>query len=133
MLKKRKSAVLEHPVPNFTGYDYSDVIGDFSEHDRLSEKDISQLICAHEFQLERPLNSFNDRELNDHLYHLFYCKKNRKYITNEAMDLLLCKTIPKTNHCNSSALSKLKEADARRLASMCKGWKTWRYYVCVPS
>ena len=75
MLKKRKSAALEHPVPNFTGYDYSDVIGDFSEHDRLSEKDISQLICADEFQLERPLNSFNDHELNDHLYHLFYCKK----------------------------------------------------------
>ena len=80
MLKKRKSAALEHPVPNFTGYDYSDVIGDFSEHDRLSEKDISQLICADEFQLERPLNSFNDRELNDHLYHLFYCKKTENIL-----------------------------------------------------
>ena len=75
MLRKRKSAALEHPVPNFTGYDYSDVIGDFLEHDRLSENDISQLVCSDEFQLEWTLNSFNDRELNDHLYHLFYCKK----------------------------------------------------------
>ena len=49
------------------------------------------------------------------------------------MDLLLCKTIPKTNHCRSSALPKLKEADARRLALMCNGWKTWIYYVRVPS
>ena len=77
MLRKRKSAALEHPVPNFTGYDYSDVIGDFSEHDRLTENYISQLVCSDEFQLEWTLNSFNDCELNDHLYHLFYCKKTK--------------------------------------------------------
>ena len=76
MQRKRKSTVLEHPVPNFTGHDYSYVIGDFSEHDRLSENDISQLVCSDEYQLEWTLNSFNDSELNDHLYHLFYCKKN---------------------------------------------------------
>ena len=66
---------LEQPVPNFTGHDYSDVVGDFSEHDRLLENDISQLTCSDEYQLEWTLNSFNDSELNDHLYHLFYCKK----------------------------------------------------------
>ena len=62
-------------MPNFTGHDYSDVIGDFSEHNRLSENDISQIVCSYEFQLERTHNSFNDSELNDHSYHLFYCKK----------------------------------------------------------
>ena len=75
MQRKRKSTALEQPVPNFTGHDYSDVIGDFSEHDRLLENDISQLTCSDEYQLEWTLNSFNDSELNDHLYHLFYCKK----------------------------------------------------------
>ena len=75
MQRKRKSTALEQPVPNFTGHDYSDVIGDFSEHDRLSENDISQLTCLDEYQLEWTLNSFNDSELNDHLHHLFYCKK----------------------------------------------------------
>ena len=66
---------LEQPVPNFTGHDYSETVGDFLEHDRLSENDISQLICSDEYQPEQTLNSFNDSELNDHLYHLFYCKK----------------------------------------------------------
>ena len=75
MQEKRKTTSLEHPVPNFTGFEYSDVIGEFSEHDRLSESDISQLVCADEFRLERTVNSFNDRELNDHLYQLFYGKK----------------------------------------------------------
>ena len=75
MQEKRKTTSLEHPVPNFTGYEYSDVIREFSERDRLSESDISQLICADEFQLERTVNSFSDRELNDHLYQLFYSKK----------------------------------------------------------
>ena len=75
MQRKRKSAALEQIVPNFTGHDYSDVVGDFLEHDRLLKNDISQLTCSDEYQLERTLNSFNDSELNDHLYHLFYCKK----------------------------------------------------------
>ena len=52
MQEKRKTTSLEHPVPNFTGFEYSDVIGEFSEHDRLSESDISQLVCADEFHLE---------------------------------------------------------------------------------
>ena len=77
MQRKKKSLALEKPVPNFTGHEYSDVVGDFSEHDRLMESDISQLTCSDEYQLERTLNSFNDSELNDHLYHLFYCKKTK--------------------------------------------------------
>ena len=77
MQRKKKSSALEQPVPNFTGHDYSDVVGDFLEHDRLMESDISQLICSDEYQLERTLNSSNDSELNDHLYHLFYCKKTK--------------------------------------------------------
>ena len=70
-----EEVVLGPSDPNFTGHDYSDVVGDFLEHDRLTENDISQLTCSDEYQLERTLNSFNDSELNDHLYHLFYFKK----------------------------------------------------------
>ena len=77
MQRKKKSLALEQPVPNFTGHAYSDVVQDFSEHDRLMESEISQLICSDEYQLERTLNSFNDGELNDHLYHLFYSKKTK--------------------------------------------------------
>ena len=75
MQRKKKSSALEQPVPNFTKHDYSDVVGDFSEHDRLMESDISQLTCSDEYQLERTLNNFNDSELNDHLYRIFYAKK----------------------------------------------------------
>ena len=53
MQRKKKSSALEQPVPNFTGHDYSDDVGDFSEHDRLMESDISQLTCSDEYQLER--------------------------------------------------------------------------------
>ena len=62
-------------MPNFTKHDYLDVVGDFLEHDRLMESDISQLTCAEEYQLEQTLNNFNDSELNYHLYRIFYAKK----------------------------------------------------------
>ena len=68
----------EKLLPNFSEYAYSDYVGDFSEHDRLLEPDINLLNCSGEYQLERALNRFNDQELNDHLYHIFYSKKNQK-------------------------------------------------------
>ena len=75
-MKEEKSMGVELPLPNFTGHDYSDLIGEFLEHDKLLESDISKLNCSEEFQLDRTLNSFNDSELNDHIYHIFYSKKN---------------------------------------------------------
>ena len=52
MQRKKKSSALEQPVPNFTKHDCWDVVGDFSEHDRLMESDISQLTCSDEYQLK---------------------------------------------------------------------------------
>ena len=76
MQRKKKSVGTEKPLPNFSGHAYSDFVGEFSEHDRLMENNTDKLICSDEYQLERSLNSFNDRKLNDHLYHIFYSKKN---------------------------------------------------------
>ena len=74
MLKHKKKALKEETIPNFTGYPYSDVIQDFAEHDRLTESELSRLECHEKYHLGRSLNSFNDAELNDHLYRIYYAK-----------------------------------------------------------
>ena len=70
---------VEPPLPNFTGHDYSELIEKFLEQDKILESDISKLNCSDNFQLGRTLNSFNDSELNDHIYHIFYSKKLKIY------------------------------------------------------
>ena len=72
MQRRKKSAIKEKPLPNYSEYAYSNLVGDFSEHDRLLESDVNMLSCSTEYQLERSLNCFKDQELNDHLYQIFY-------------------------------------------------------------
>ena len=72
MPKRKKSTVLDAPIPNYSNYEYSDSLECFSEHDRLLENELSSLECYDEYQLEKPLNSFEDRVLNDHLYRVYY-------------------------------------------------------------
>ena len=74
MLKGEKNTVLEESIPNYSKYDYSDTLDHFSEHDRLLKKELSSLECYNEYQVE-PLNSFEDRVFNDHLYRVYYSKK----------------------------------------------------------
>ena len=62
--KKKKSLGVEPPLPNFTGHEYSELIGEFQEQDKLLESDKSKINCSDNFQLERTLNSFNDSELD---------------------------------------------------------------------
>ena len=75
MPKRKKNTALDESILNYSEYNYSDTLKHFSEHDRLLEKKLSSLECYNEYQLEKPLNSFEDRVLNDHLYRVYYSKK----------------------------------------------------------
>ena len=75
MLKHKKKALKEETIPNFTGNPYSEVIKDFAEHDRITESELSKLECHEKYYLECSLNSFNNAELNDHLYRIYYPKR----------------------------------------------------------
>ena len=75
MLKRKKSAHIEKVIPNYSDFAYSETIGNFSEHDRLSETDLQSLECYKMHHIEWSLNSFNDGELNDHLYRIYYSNK----------------------------------------------------------
>ena len=66
-----------------------------SEHDRLMENDIDKLICSDEYQLERSMKSFNDCELNDHLYHIFYSKKTENITLMRRWIIYYVKQYPK--------------------------------------
>ena len=74
MGKQKKKSTKEETLPNFTGHPYSDTIQDFAEHDRILESNLNSLECYDKFHLECGLNSFNDMELNDHLYRIYYAK-----------------------------------------------------------
>ena len=75
MSKHKKKSLKEDTIPNFTGHPYSNVIQDFAECDRLTESKLSRLECHERYCLECSLNSFNDAELNDHLYLIYYAKR----------------------------------------------------------
>ena len=77
MPKRKKNTVLDESILNYSKYNYSDTLDHFSEHDRLLEKELSSLECYNEYQREKPLNSFEDRALNDHLYRVYYSKKTK--------------------------------------------------------
>ena len=75
MSKRKKISSKEETLPNYSEYTYSDIVESFTEHDRLLESDVQSLNCFAEYHVEQSLNSFNDQELNDHLYRIFYSKK----------------------------------------------------------
>ena len=75
MPKGKKNTALDESILNYSKYKYSDILEHFSEHDRLLENELSNLECYNEYQLEKPLNSFEDRALNDHLYRVYYSNK----------------------------------------------------------
>ena len=75
MSKHKKKQLKEDTIPNFTGHPYLNVIQDFAKCDRLTESKLSRLECHERYCLECSLNSFNDTELNDHLYRIYYAKR----------------------------------------------------------
>ena len=75
MPKRKKNTALDESIQNYSQYKYSDILEHFSKHDRLLKNELSNLECYNEYQLEKPLNSFEDRVLNDHLYRVYYSNK----------------------------------------------------------
>ena len=72
MPKKGKK---EGIVPNYSNYEYTEIMQSFSDTDRLLETELNSLECYDTFQLEAPLNSFSDTTLNDHLYKICHKKQ----------------------------------------------------------
>ena len=62
-------------IPFHNQFEYSDVIDDFNESDRVTETELDTLLCFLEYELEYKLNSLNDSHLNDHLYIVFSTKR----------------------------------------------------------
>ena len=98
MPERKKISTKEEMLPNYSEYAYSNIVDNFSEHNRLLESDLKSLNCSTEYQLEWTLNSFKDQELNDHLYRIFYSKKkNREHYVNDEMDYIFCETVSYSN------------------------------------
>ena len=75
MPKRKKSTALDESIPNYSKYEHLDILEHFSEHDRLLQNELSNLECYDEYQLEKPLKSFEDRALNDQIYRVYYSNK----------------------------------------------------------
>ena len=75
MSKKAKGDKGKDEILFHNKYNYSETLTAFSENDKLLESDLGTLICYNEYQLESPLNNFNDSKLNDHLYSIFSTKR----------------------------------------------------------
>ena len=77
MPKKDKSGKKgKNDIPYHNQFDYSDIIEEFHETERITETELETLPCFSEYKLECKLNSLNDDCLNNHLYVVFSTKKN---------------------------------------------------------
>ena len=77
MPKRKSSSACTTKLPNYSNYDYTDILPEFNEQDRMLETDLPSLVCYNDFEMEGTLNQFTDGRLNDHLYMIF-CKRNLK-------------------------------------------------------
>ena len=74
MPKYKKTTSSTTTLPNYSQYEYADLLPPFNECDRMSETNVASLICYDKYEIEGSLNQFTDQNLNDHLYMIF-CKK----------------------------------------------------------
>ena len=86
MSKKKKDQSKKGRLPNYSQYDYAEIMPPFQEHERVDENDISNLICADRYTLELHLNQLMDNTLQDYLYLLY---RKRKLDTPQ----LICKLV----------------------------------------
>ena len=82
--KTHKSATT---IPNYSKYDFINMMPNFMQTDRVLENDLHELKCYSDYELEAPLNHFSDSMLNNHLYTMY---KKGKLETPELMWKLLC-------------------------------------------
>ena len=87
MPRTKKTPKTGSKVPNYSKYDFADIMPIFMETDRVLERDLHELSCYRNYELEAPLNHFSDTMLNDHLYTMY---KKGKLETPELMRKLLC-------------------------------------------
>ena len=73
-LVKRKIKKSMTKVPNYSKYEYAEMLPMFTESNILLESELNTLECYDEYQLEAPLNTFSDQILNDNLC-TFYKRK----------------------------------------------------------
>ena len=73
-------------MPNYSNYEYTEIMQTFSETDRLPETELNSVECYDTFQLEAPLNSFSDTTLNDHLYKIY---RKKQLVSVETMRKLV--------------------------------------------
>ena len=71
-MSKRKKAMSK--LPNYSQYDYADILPSFRELDRMCENEIATLVCSDRYKLELSLNQLTDDILNDYLYMLYQKK-----------------------------------------------------------
>ena len=81
--KKNKDA--DDAIPNYSKYDNAETLPQFAELDRLLESELNTLECYREYQLEAPLNSFNDNCLNAHLYMIFHKQKSEGVVFSQKL------------------------------------------------
>ena len=77
MLKRKLNKEEDNEIPVLSKYEYLCTLTAFIESDKLIENELNSLECYSDYQLEAPLDSFNDQNLNNHLY-IIYSTKNRK-------------------------------------------------------
>ena len=75
MSQMKKSKTKKGELPNYSQYDYAEVMPHFREHERIDENDINNLICADHYTLELHLNQLTDNTLQNYLYLLYRKKK----------------------------------------------------------
>ena len=87
MPHSKKRTKSEVSIPNYSIYEFADMMPAFVEAERVLKKDLHELECYGSYDIEAPLNHFSDNMLNDHLYIMY---KKGKLETPELMQKLLC-------------------------------------------
>ena len=67
----KKTTKPKSKIPNYSKYDFADIMPTFMETDRVLKKDLHKLECYGNYELEVSLNHFSDTMLNDHLYTMY--------------------------------------------------------------
>ena len=95
--------------------------------DKLLESELSSLECYTEYQLEAPLNSFNDHKLNNHLY-VIYSTKRRETVQlmRQSVEFYVCQHRTKMNERVKDYLE-TKKTVTIWMAIGCKARSSWRH------
>ena len=60
MPKCKLTGITTTVLPNYSDYEYADVLPEFNEHDRIPKAELSTLECYNNYEIEGTLNQFTD-------------------------------------------------------------------------